>query len=111
MAHTDRDDERWMRENHENLPCPYDNRDVLPFVRGRLPVHAIHCEVCERLWYGRNRRRFSISTAAYSAWSKEQRRVERGKLRNQIIKARNGHIDWDDLPSGEGKLYRRPYFD
>lgn len=111
MAHTDRDRDRWMRYHHENLPCPLNDREVLPFVRGRLPVHAIHCEICDRLWTGKNRIRYYISTAGYPAWAKQQRKIERGKLRNQIQMARNGRIDWDDLPSGEGKLYRRPYYD
>lgn len=45
-----------------------------------------------------------------SWWYRDQRRAERTKLRQQMREARNGRIDYDDLPSGEGKMYRRPYY-
>jgi hypothetical protein len=45
-----------------------------------------------------------------SSWNREQRKAERNKLRQQVQKARNGRTDWDDMPSGEGKMYRRPYY-
>lgn len=98
MAHTDKHDEQWFWHNHHWYKCP-DHRRY-----GQPPAH---CDICAT----EPRRRYYVSTASYAAWCKQERKAERGKLRHQLTKARNGRTDWDDLPCGEGKIYRRPYYD
>lgn len=41
-----------------------------------------------------------------SRYHKDSRRDERAEARNQMNRARNGHVDWDDLTI----RYRRPYY-
>lgn len=45
-----------------------------------------------------------------SDWNRDQRRIERTILREQLRKVRNGRLDVDDLPAGDQKLYHRPYY-
>lgn len=106
MAHTDRDDERWARHNHDNLPCIYNDRDALPFVNSHLPVHAIYCETCERLW-SKDKIRLCISFNAKSDWNRSMRREERSAYRQAMQQLRTGHVDVDEIVFN----YRRPYFD
>lgn len=108
MAHTDRDTARWMRCNHNNEPCIFDDIRALPWsLRRRIPVNAIHCEICDTLWSGENRPRYYTSTRGKSAWNRDERQVERGKARAAIRRCLNGHDDWDNLSI----RYRRPYWD
>lgn len=106
MAHTDRDDERWARHNHDNLPCPYDDREILPFTNGYLPVRAVYCETCERLW-SKDKIRLFVSFEGKPAWNKAMRREERSAYRRTMRRLRTGHVDADEVVFN----YRRPYYD
>lgn len=87
MAHTDRDIERAYWQAHRAEKC-WKNSYLEP------------CETCDReptyrLW--------AINDAE---WRRDERRLERGRARTLMNRARNGHIDWDDLVIA----YRRPYY-
>lgn len=45
-----------------------------------------------------------------SSWNRNERRAERALLRHQIQRARAGHADWDDLPTGTGRVYGRDHY-
>ena len=86
MARTDRDYERVYWRRHR-LEC-------VGWWNG--------CEVCDR---------GPLPCVAFgpiedSEWRRGCRREERARARNALQRARNGHLDWDDLTIG----YRRPYY-
>lgn len=41
-----------------------------------------------------------------SWWNKEQRQAERNRLKTQLREVR----DWDEIPTGDGRQYRRPWY-
>lgn len=86
MARTDRDYERIYWRGHR--------RQCVGWWNG--------CEVCDR---------GPLPCVAFgpiedSEWRRGCRREERARARNALQRARNGHLDWDDLTIG----YRRPYY-
>lgn len=93
MAHTDRDIERVYWRDHW-LEC-----EALDRRRGTCRV-CLHLPPQYRLY----------DWPEPSWWNRMERKTERAKERNQIQRARAGRLDWDDLPSGAGRIYRRPYY-
>lgn len=104
MAHTDRDDARWWWHDH----FKWNKGDTKHEARNWYMGWGCWCETLPdaHKWIAPYRYERDIP----SYWKKDQRKAERGKLRQQVQKARNGRIEWDDMPSGEGKMYRRPYY-
>ena len=90
MAHTDRDDENVFWANHR-ADCPANS--------WRSP-HA--CALCDF----QMPQRLKGMPINDSEWRRDERRLERGRARTLMQRARNGHIDWDDLVIA----YRRPYY-
>ena len=101
MAHTDRDIDRWYRHNHGKDPAAGECTRVWSW--NRPPQY---CETCDRIW-SHEFVRYYVSTDCKSEWNRACRREERGRARNALRRALNGHTDWDDLVIN----YRRPYFD
>ena len=68
------------------------------------------CRVCgteeARTWA----RPYRFEKGIPSGWKTEQRRVERAKSRDLVNRARSGNLDWDAVPVGAAKTYRRPYY-
>jgi hypothetical protein len=98
MAHTDRDSERWHREDHHRNKCPnaWRNRAAYGDFRKRP------CDFCRtepdyypyHWWYSLDGKRH---------WNREQRRAERVKAKQALRECR----DYDALIIG----YHRPYWD
>ena len=100
MAHTDRDDERWYRHNHGTYDeCDYRPGRCWSPARLRPPQS---CDVCDRIWMPPRRYRY-VGTEGKNEWNKDQRRAERGKVKQAMRECR----DWDDLSI----KYHRPYWD
>lgn len=101
MAHTDRDDDRWFWHDHFKWD-----------MHTRTSKHdfgkSCWCRdvSAARKWV----RPYRYEAGKPSSWNRSQRKAERSKLRGQMQEARTGHADWDDLPAGAGKVYRRPYY-
>lgn len=97
MAHTDRDQKRYTYKHHNEVCTKW-------VATGRWVARAGSCE-CDTWWD------WSMRYMPVPAWwRRDQRQAERSKLRQQVQRARAGHVDWDDLPTGEGRPYRRPYY-
>lgn len=102
MAHTDRDDERWMRYHHGKHSaageCTYRSGRAWTYQR----TAPQSCEICDRLWPGR--RYFKNPTGTFGTkWRRAERRVER----NRAAQALREVSDYDELVID----YRRPYWD
>lgn len=93
MAHTDRDDARWFWKDHFDNHCTAFNLNGAPCI----------CETSA--WAYKWIAPYRYETGVPSWWHRDQRRQERTKLRQQLQ-----YVDWDNLPTGEGKTYRRPYY-
>lgn len=103
MAHTDRDDERWYRYNHGTYDeCAYRPGRCWSPVRLRPPQS---CDICDRIWMPP--RHYYTGTKGKNVWNRDQRKAERGHAKGLMQRARNGHVDWDNLSIA----YRRPYWD
>ena len=103
MSRTDRDMDRWFWHDHFKWNRGASKHGGYTWSAG--------CE-CDRL-PGRRMWGSPYKSPEYgvpSWWKRDQRKQERTKLRQQVQRARNGHVDWDDMPSGEGRMYRRPYY-
>jgi len=97
MAHTDRDDDRWFwREHHRNI-CPNAYR-TRRWGAPPLACEACNAEPVHQPWW---------ANKGKEHWNRSQRKAERTKLRQQLRQAR----DWDNIPAGTSKIYRRPYWD
>ena len=69
------------------------------------------CHVCaSRAEAWRWARPYRHEDGVPSAWNRSQRREERAHVTNMMRRARSGHLDWDDFPAGNSKVYRRPYY-
>lgn len=102
MAHTDRDDDRWFWHDHFRFDIHTRTSKHL-FVWGNCWCSDLSAA---RKWV----HPYRYEAGKPSDWNRDQRKAERSKLREELQQARNGRIDWDDLPSGGGKRYHRPYY-
>lgn len=91
MAHTDRDDENVYWRKIHDADCPA--------WRAGSPMA---CELCDF----RKPERLKGMPINDSEWRRDERRLERGRARTLMQRARSGHIDWDDLVIA----YRRPWY-
>ena len=102
MAHTDRDDTKWFWKDHFRRPMRGGPRKCGLWsasfrVRGHCWCDHVHNGFTEP---------YKFEQGIPSYLHKDERRAERAHARNLMNKARNGHIDWDDLTVS----YRRPWY-
>lgn len=104
MAHTDRDDDQWFWKDHwDGEKCVRHQRVMVDGWSFRRTQHC-WCEKRPDAHMRLHPYREEWGLPAW--WNKDCRREERAKARDQMNKARNGHIDWDDLTIN----YRRPWY-
>jgi hypothetical protein len=90
MAHTDRDQMRYLFQHH---------REVCAKWLAGQGWHAVAC-ACDRFGYRYHR------WPEDSGFHRDCRRKERSRAADLMRRARAGHLDWDDLTIA----YRRPYY-
>lgn len=107
MAHTDRDDARWFWKDHFDWRRQFPNcEDAAGHIwEGRTNCWC-HALPNHHAWANPYRYEYGVP----SAWHKDQRRVERTRLRDELRRIRKGQLDWDEVPVSDGRRYRRPYY-
>lgn len=101
MAHTDRDDARWFWNDHFKWDFRTHSSKHLRTWGNEHYGAACWCDEMPeaRKWV----HPYRYESGVPSSWNRSQRKAERNKLRQQVQKARNGRIDWDDMPFRRGQ--------
>lgn len=112
MSKTFRDNTRWRWHNH------FKTRGVNPSDEPRHVFDRSSWRGQSECWCHRTREQrdvawispYASESGVPSWWNRIERRAERAHYRDLDTRARSGHLDWDDIPAGTSRSYRRPWY-